>query len=398
MKKAFLAVILVILIGCNIFVLTAMHNGYDLNDLFMFDGSKSLSGRSLTENDVSSAIPQPIAVSPSEQTDSISEETDMSADKLSVTLASVGELTDYSSYKIGDDIGNYAANIYNGGNIVKYNSKLYYTDIHNSNYLYFSRSDYSLYSKLNKVHSTCINVCNDRIYYIDNNDMTINSVNLSNENHKKLSDNPATCFIVAGDYLYYVLPKGENSQCGELHRMDKDGKNDVRLSSEGYICENIIPCGDYVLFVNVSDGGKSICVLDIPNAKVTELYSGDVSDINYCDSVLWFVRHSDESDEICKVDVDSDEIKVITQIEKIDNMIVSGEYVYYIAGRDNESQCCRLSADGTKTEIIYDNEQAFIESFNVMDNCVYFSASGENKLHCLTPVDTAVTIMPGLKK
>lgn len=399
MKKVFLAVILVVLIGCNIFVLTAMHDGYDFNDLFLFCRNKLLTDRSLTESGVSSAIPEPMSVSPSEQTDDISAESDISADKLSVTLNSVGKLTDYSLHKIGDDVGNYAANIYNGGNIVKYDRNLYYTDINNSNYLYFSRSNYSLYSKLNKVPSTCINLCNDKVYYIDNNDMTINLVNPSNNNQKKLSDNRASSLITAGDYLYYVLLKDENLQCGELHRMDNDGKNDVKLLSESYMCENIIPCGDYVLFVNVSSSGdNSICILDIANAEVTELYSGDVSDINYCDGALWFVRHSDKSDEICKVDGDSDEITVLAQAENVDNMIVSDEYVYYISGRNNESQCCRLSAVGMKPEIIYDNDENFIESFNVMDNCVYFSVSGENKMHCLSLGDASVKVMPGLKK
>lgn len=411
MKKYLLTAVMVVLIALEVLLLTLMSNGFDfktmtftqsdvtLSDVLPDKPSESVSGES---SEVSSE-----AVS-SEQSDDVSSQTTGNSpalhyDKLNVSLDSLGELKDYTAMSVGEGIGNHPANIYNGGYVVKYENAVYYTDVNSSNYLYYSRNDLKKFTKRNKLNSRYINIINDTIYYVCRTDGCIYYVPLKHdsskkldETNKKLSDKRAVCLIAAGDYLYYISPADDNSICGELRRMDLKGKNDTKLSPDGYVCENIIPCGDFVLFVCEQGSERKICAFESATSKITELYVGNVSDINYFDGNLWFIRHSSVSDEICCVESGTDKIKSVFSSANIDNLIVDKENVYYMT-RSGYSKCFRMSTDGGESERVYDNTKAEMQFFNSTEDYIYFGVNGGKCMRRIAPDDDYVTILKGKK-
>ncbi len=315
------------------------------------------------------------------------------SNKLEQSLEIGNTFKDYSSANVGEKIGNYAANAYNGGYAVKYLKNVYYIDINNSNYLYFARNNLDQYSKINKTSSWYINVCGNKIFYVNRADGKL-WVRV-NGNHKKISDSNVVCPVAVDGYIYYINPQEENSLCGEIRRMSVNDYTDEKISPDDYLCENIIPCGDIIFFVNCGKENKSINMLNINTSEVTTLYTGDISDINYHAGALWFIRHNIASDEICKVSVGSDEIKFVAGAEKIDNLIVVKGYAFYmVSSATSHNKCVRIPIDGDTPQTIYDNKKEEIASFNVMDDFIYFEVSGAKKVRRLIPGKSSITRMP----
>ena len=411
MKKYFLAAIMVVLIAMEVLLLTLMSNGFDFKTM-------TFAQSNVTSSDISPMSSQDVpsetisdesseAVS-SEIVDNVSSQTTGNPptsdyDKLKVSLDSLGEMKDYTEMTVGKGIGNHPANIYNGGYIAKYNNAVYYVDVNISNYLYYSSNDLKKFTTRNSLSLQYINIINNTIYYVCSEDGCIYYVPLKHDSsknldqtNKKLSSQRASGLIAAGDYLYYVLPDDSNSTCGELHRMDLNGKNDTKLSPDGYMCENIIPCGDFILFVCEQGGERKICALESETSRITEIYVGDVSDINYVDGKLWFIRHSSVSDEICCAASDSNKIESVCSVANIDNLIVENDSVYYMT-RSEYGKCFRMSVNGENTETVYDNKKAEMQFFNATEDYIYFGVESGKCMRRTAPNSDVVTIMRGKK-
>lgn len=413
MKKFLLGLLLTSLIICNIVLLVNMRGGLNMPGAVLSNdtsssGSDAVSSHNEESSDsvadeTSSAVSEnaeiPVGSSEPHQDNAIEqnrlETYSEYSDKLYTAFEFPENFTDYSSARIGKTIGNYAANAYNGGYAVLYGKNVYYVDMHNSNYLYFARNNLAQYSKMNKISSMYINVYANKIFYVNQSDGTLWARPVSRNNNKQVGEMRAVCPVAADGYIYYVSPQDEASTCGEIRRMNVNDYSDEKISPDGYVCENIIPCGEFVLFVSVGKEDRSICVLNTTTSEVTPLYNGDVSDINICDGALWFIRHLDSSDQICTVAAGSDEVKAVISAAQIDNLIVYNGYALYIeSDSDTYNKCCRIAVDGETPEIIYDNQKEVISSFNVTNDFIYFEISDTKKIRRIVPGKTAVTKMP----
>ncbi|MDD6395245.1 MAG: DUF5050 domain-containing protein [Firmicutes bacterium] len=393
MKKFLLSLILIALIVCNIFLLVKIRDGSEIIGTVQSDDTSSSSAPSSVSSeasDISSESQQDTA-----EVQSNSEVSSDYSEKLHMPLEFPEAFEDHSSAKIGDEIGNYAANAYNGGYAVLYDKKVYYIDMRSSNYLYFCRNNLSQYSYINKINSMYINVYQNNIFYVNQSDGTLWTRPVSKNSHKQIGQMRAVCPVAVNGYIYYVSPPDENSMCGDIRRLNISDYTDEKISPDGYVCENIIPCGEFILFVSVGKEDKSICVLNTATSEVTPLYNGDVSDINFSNGSLWFVRHLGSSDEICRVDAGSDEIKAVTAATKIDNLIVANGYAFYIVSdSDSAAKCVRIAVDGNTPEVIYKDKNKVISSFNIMGGFIYFEISDAKKIRRLVPGKTSVTILP----
>lgn len=413
MKKFLLGLLLTSLIICNMVLLVNMQGGLNMpgafssNDISSSEADAVSSPNEESSNSVadetSSALSDnaetPVGSSEPQQDNAIEQnrlETHSEySDKLYTVFEFPENFIDYSSAKAGNKIGNYAANAYNGGYAVLYGKNVYYVDMHSSNYLYFARNNLAQYSKMNKISSMYINVYANKIFYVNQSDGTLWARPVSKNNNKQVGKMRTVCPVAADGYIYYVSPQDEASICGEIRRMNVNDYSDEKISPDGYVCENIIPCGEFVMFISVGKDDRSICVLNTTTSEVTPLYNGNVSDVNICGGTLWFIRHLDSSDEICTVAVGSDEVKAVTSAAQIDNLIVYNGYAYYIVSEpDAYNKCARIAVDGETPEIIYDNQKEVISSFNVTDDFIYFEISDTKKIRRFVPGKTAVTKMP----
>lgn len=395
MKKIFLSLILIALILCNLVLLVKIRDGFGITETVQSDDTSS----SDFNSNSSSASSEASVISSEPEQDTAAAQSKPEAyssysNKLHTTLEFPEAFKDYSSAKIGTEIGNHAANAYNGGYAVLYDKKVYYIDMNSSNYLYFTHNNLSQYSKINKTRSMYINVYKNNIFYVNQSDGTLWARPVSNNSNKQIGQMRTVCPVAVNGYIYYVSPQDKNSMCGDIRRMNISDYTDEKISPDGYVCENIIPCGEFVLFVSVGKEDKSICVLNTATSEVTPLYNGDISDINLSNGALWFVRHLGSSDEICRVDAGSDKIKAVTAATKIDNLIVSGGYAFYlVSDTDSAAKCARIAVDGNTPEVIYNDQKNVISSFNVMGDFIYFEISDTKKLHRIVPGETAITKM-----
>ncbi len=402
MKKILLALLLVALITGNVALLIKMRGGSDMfgsssEDTFSTEYNNVQSDSSADETTSADDDAASQSVSSDAQQDTAQDNLNTNSydsDKLHTTLEFPDTFKDNSTAEIGKEIGNNSANAYNGGYVALYNKNVYYIDVHNSNYLYFARNNLTQYTKINQISSMYINVYADKIFYVNQADGTLWFRPVSGKNNEQVGKLRAVCPVAADGYIYYVALPDAASTCGEIHRMNVSDYSDEKISPDGYNCENIIPCGEFVLFVSVGKEDKSICALNCATSEVTPLYNGDVSDINFNDGALWFIRHLDSSDEVCKVVSGSDEVKVITSAEKIDNLIVANGYAFYIVSNsESYNKCARIAIDGNTPEIIYDNETEVISSFNVTDDFIYVEIANTKKLRRFTPGKKSITKM-----
>lgn len=266
-------------------------------------------------------------------------------------------------YRLGNTVGNNN----NEGMFVLKDGYLY-TNTIDSGYIFKTKLDGTEKTMLNMQTSSCINVVDNYIFYINMQDSSklyrmntdgsniicintsdnvtsfiaydgyiyysnysdsrkIYRIKFDGSERTKVTDDEDTQYINAhGDYLYYSSAATKNS----MYRINLDGTNRVAINSNACLYE--IVENDEIYFINVSDNNK-LYKMNLDGTNVKKLNDDDCSYLNISGNVLYYRNDSDYG-KIYAIKTDGTLRRSVTT-EKAYYLNIAGGKIYYETEQSN---------------------------------------------------------------
>jgi len=212
--------------------------------------------------------------------------------------------------------------------------------------LYRIRTDGTKKTKVFDLMIENLNIANDRLYFSNLKDNSIQSSNLDGSSVVTLTKDQASRLFIFGDWLYF----SNYSQYYRLYRMALDGSQLQEIN--------------YVKMIEPDPLGTPI-VLGTGRPNGTSQYVGS-------EGWLYFVSPSGKY-QLTKMKTDgSERTDIAPRTGKYLNLI--GDWLYFIDGNKGNS-IVRMKTDGTQYGIVVNR---WCDELIVKDNWMYFSDSGDN--------------------
>lgn len=185
-----------------------------------------------------------------------------------------------------------------------------------------------------------------------------------------------------GDYLYFTA-YSEELGYRSIYRMPIHGdSDDLELLREN--ASMPMPIGDYICFKNMEDNSL---MRMLPDGSEAEVISGGE---NYFINVMWdqiYVCDTDQGTGLYAIDPGTFEQTLVLE-EDIYRMVVSGDYVFYVAGEDKDYALYRYDLYSQESECISD---IVADSLNTDGKNLYL-ATEAGELYSMT-IDGEETVL-----
>ena len=239
--------------------------------------------------------------------------------------------------------GNSAGNIVNLGVAATDGKKIYY--INDYDFSIFSvNMDGSDNTRLNDMESWFINVLDGWLYFALIDDYGIYKMRTDGSNLIKISDDEATCVTVVGNKIYYINRDDDN-----IYSIDTDGKNTIKISNDS--AGHMSVSGNRIYYTNLGDD--------------YEFY------YNYFDGKIYSIK-TDGSDRQAL----TDDVAGLFCIEN--------NTVYYI-NKDKSGQIYSIKTNGSSNNPVGD---FYANELNVSGGVIYYTCTGEFGDLSLSKVNT----------
>jgi hypothetical protein len=209
-----------------------------------------------------------------------------------------------------------------------------------------------------------INVVGSMIYYMADEKMYSMLNNGSNET--KLSEDPARCMYVVGDWIYYV----HNTE-GKLYRMKTDGSGRTLLCTEAVEDINIIE--DWIYFNNDESSKRGLYKMKLDGMDKSKISNYFFRKMVIVDNSIYYLSdNSNDFNTVYKASLDGKTAKKKISTISSWNITIAGDWVFY-TDYDNYNILYRAKTDGSGETKVGDFKAI---RTNVIGDWVYFQGFG----------------------
>lgn len=256
--------------------------------------------------------------------------------------------------------GNTTGNLNNNGMFCEYDGKIYFANPYDRNRLYVMNSDCTAIKKLNSDSVSSINVYGKYIYYIRNNFseetaamifrgqlLGVIRTNLKGEKMTSLYDSVAGVINLYGNDIYYQHYSDDDGL--SFYKMNIDGKNNERLSDNGYYPSCIY--NDTLYYSNVADD-HNIYAYNLANRQAVSFISANTYMPDMQGDYIYYID-LDTNYSLVRVNTHTQEKQVLHNgMEgRCINYNLYGNVIFYNVENDNPA-LYRMNTDGSNIELI----------------------------------------------
>lgn len=215
----------------------------------------------------------------------------------------------------------------------------------------------------------------DWIYFRKQNDLgSIYKTNVLDENKiYKLNSDNAMYINVVGEWLYYK----DYGQPGAIYKMKTDGSNRDKLIEDKVSFITVI--NDWIYYQNESDGDK-IYKIKTDGSSRSLVCSDATYSLNVIGNWIYYRNDSDKN-RIYKIKTDGSNKMKLTEERCYDNILVDGDWIYYI---DWLRELYKVKLDGSnKTKV----SNSKISQFIISHGMIFFTLKSNDYWGSLYKMD-----------
>jgi len=310
-----------------------------------------------------------------------------------LTALSVGILYFYNKgrtfYNSGEQSGNSAGNIYNGGLFSEYGGRIYFSNDQDGGALYVMNSDLSNARKLRNDKAVFINVDDNYIYYIKANDSRESDAGqmmFYNTGVYRIKKNGSELMAFTSKPSSYLTLKGNNVYFQRydlgtglsLYRYQIDGSLERKLVKEAVIPVHI---ADNELYFTASSEGQGINKINLKSFITYPAYDGSYSCPIFRDGYIYFIDISDDN-KIYRMNMDcTDKLLLVDGRCSSYNITNSGIYLYYQLDDGDNSGIYRLKLDTMESTLL---QAGSYKHINVTQKYVFFRDSDNSNTYVIS--------------
>lgn len=296
----------------------------------------------------------------------------------------------------GNQPGNTAGNLNNGGLFCESNGVVYFSNAYDSGCLYSMSPDETNMKKLTTASASSINADSNYLYYYL--DSTSKGTGLGYVQRtygiyrSKLNGRRAECLKrgnaiamqLCGNYLYYQYFDNDNKRGTQLYKVKIDKSEEKKVADYNI---NPASCVDGLIYFNGTTDNHHLYTLDTANDSITLLWEGDIWNPVYDNGYVYYMDVQNNY-RLCRYSSYENVVEILTD-DRIDFFNLYGDYIYYQKSSQTEPALKRMYIDGSSVETI---AAGVYKNINITSNYVYFTAFGSDVPVYKTPTNGAVNV------
>lgn len=281
-------------------------------------------------------------------------------------------------YNKEGDVGNTTGNLYNDGMFCAYKGFVYFANPNDNGRLYRMKEDGSAAERLCSDSVSCINICNDYIYYIRDNmagHISFVSVDLSNgvsrlkigkKEGESLHHGVSDSLLLCGNDLYY---RAYNKKTGgySVKKTGIDGKTTDSLFDESYL---LLDYSDGKIYFANDGSNHNLMYYSLKDEKKSECFAGNFY-MPDCEGDYLYYIDLDNGHKLSRLNIFTSKTEVLNEdYTVIYNLNAKTGEIYYQAENGKEDhRLCRMKTDGSGAETVLEGDYTDI---NYTEDYVYF--------------------------
>jgi hypothetical protein len=282
-----------------------------------------------------------------------------------------------------NNAGNTPGNIANGGIVAQADDWIYYINVNNNWNIWRMKTDGSNMESLNDDISSCINIAEDWIYYINNSNGNVYRMRTDGYGKEKLNDEYTMSICVLNGWIYHTKVEGLGNG---IYRMRVDGSDSEKINGNNIDPRevNITAAGDWVYYSGANNDG--IYRMKTDGSGIKKLTSDIPRVFTVTDGWIYYFKVNNGG--VYRMRTDGSGRKKLRAGEndgEFWNLNVSGDWIYFTYNNDgdpnrdsNVGKIYRIKTDGSEFEKLNDD---YAMNINIADDWIYYWRSGAVKIH-----------------
>jgi putative cell wall-binding protein len=188
---------------------------------------------------------------------------------------------------------------------------------------------------------------------------------------------------VFGEWIYYeniarafMGGEGESEYTEGIYKLKTDGTSKTKICSDN--AREMVVRGEWIYYCNDTDHG-SLYKIKVDGTNRTKITDDTCYKINISGNYIYYLKYDDVEQpnmaSLYRIKVDGTENMKIPYAEKIQFLVVEGDFIYYSTYIDEKDvlkgvSIFKMKTDGTEKVKLCDAE--FINSFNVLNGNLYY--------------------------
>ena len=281
-------------------------------------------------------------------------------------------------YNKENDVGNTTGNLYNGGMFCVYKGYVYFSNPSDNGKLYRMKEDGSEVKRICTDSVSCLNICNDYIYYVKDNmigDITFVSQDmLHGISRLKIGDSEpvvihqgiSDALLLQGNNLYFHA-YGKSTGSYYVQKAGIDGKSNEKLYDESYA---MLDYYDGKIFFANTKGNHNLMYYTVDNGSVSDCYAGNFYMPDCEDGFVYYID-LDNDHKLTRMGLNTLETEVLCEdrVVKYNVNSKTGDIYYQAENTSTDHMLCRMKIDGSDRQIVLEGDYTDI---NFTEEHVYF--------------------------